>query len=193
MVFARPALLSLALTAVALLTLTGGTSQAAIGGSARCQPSIMSEPFSALGDSTTYELVPGGDFPGTLGAWSAHGGATLTALGTGYVLSLPAGSVATSPQACINVVHPTVRFYARSAAPGTTLDVAAVLATAAGTVAVPIGTVTPTTDLAPTEQLAVRVPLLGATAGDVLLGLRFQSRGGTAQIDDVYVDPWRSG
>jgi hypothetical protein len=163
--------------------------QAGLGGSASCQPSATSEPFAAIGDPTTYELVPGGDFAGTLAGWSVQGGDALTSSG----LSLSPGAVATSPDACVNVVHPAVRFYASATSPGTTIDVAAVLGSPARSVAVPLGSVTPTAVLAPTPQLVLRVPLLGTTAGGVLLSFRFEARGGTAQIDDVYVDPWRSG
>jgi len=190
MLFGRALRTFLALSLAILASLASvAPAQAALGGSTSCQPSATSEPFAAIGDPTTYELIPGGDFAGTLAGWSVQGGDALTSSG----LSLSPDAVATSPDACVNVVHPTVRFYASATRPGTTIDVAAVLSNPARSVAVPLGSVTPSAMLAPSQQLVLRVPLLGTTAGGVLLGLRFEARGGTAQIDDVYVDPWRSG
>jgi len=177
----------------ALLAIPVGSARATIGPVANCEPSASTEPFTALGDPTAYELIPGGDFPGTLGAWTVDDGAALTSSGGKYLLSLPARSIATSPPACVNVIHPTVRFYAQTSTPGATIEVSAVLGRRAGTVAIPLGEVTPSADLAPSRQLLVRVPLFSAVNGGVLLGLRFEARGGTAEIDNVYVDPWRSG
>jgi hypothetical protein len=183
------AYLVLLAAAAAVLTIAVGSAQAMIGPAANCEPSAVTAPFAALGDSTPYELVPGGDFQGTLGGWTVEHGAALANSGG---LSLPARGVATSPPACVNVIHPSVRFYTQSSTPGTTVEVSAVLRTRAGTVAIPLGDVTPTADPAPSQPLTLRVPLFGAVSGGVLLGLRFEARGGTAWIDDVYVDPWRS-
>jgi hypothetical protein len=187
------ALFALLVAVAALLAVPVGSAQATIGPVANCQPSAVTAPFAAIGDPTAYELVPGGDFPGTLGGWTVQDGAALTSTRGEYMLSVPARGAATSPPACVNVIHPTVRFYAQTATPGATLEVFAVLRSPAGTVTIPLGDVAPTPDLAPTRQLLVRVPLFSAVEGGVLVGLRLEARGGTVQVDDVYVDPWRSG
>jgi hypothetical protein len=187
------AFLRLLIAVAAILAIPVGAARATIAPVANCQPSTVTEPFSTFGDTTPYELVPGGDFPGSLGGWAVLDGASLTSSGGNYLLSLPPRATATSPMACVNVIHPTVRFYAETSTPGASIEVSAVLGTHAGAVAIPLGDVVPGADLAPSRQLLVRVPLFSAVDGGVLVGLRFEARGGTARIDDVYVDPWRSG
>jgi hypothetical protein len=57
-----------------------------------------------------------------------------------------------------------------------------------------MGTVTAGPELAPVQPLTDRVPIRAALdGGSALVGLRFEARRGTVQIDDVYIDPWRSG
>jgi hypothetical protein len=175
------------ITAATLVAFTVSNAQAASLPAPSCQLSAISQPFLAWGDSTDYELVPGGDFTGPT-SWSLSGAASVA---TGS-LALGDGAVATSPEACVNVAQPTVRFFARSDTPGTTIDVAAVFATGQGSVSIPLGTVAPTAAWEPTPTLTVErviVPALEGGAGYV--ALRFTAEGGTALIDDVFVDPWR--
>ena len=41
-----------------------------------CDKSTLSQPFAQFGDSSSYKLVPGGDFEGSLAGWTLSGGAT---------------------------------------------------------------------------------------------------------------------
>jgi len=178
-------------TAVIVLMVPAAAAQAAPSDAASCQPSPVSQPFLAWGDSTYYELVPGGDFAGPPD-WSLDGGAALSDAGGTASLALADGAVATSPQACVNVVHPKVRFFARTDTPGTTVGVDAVFDDDHGSVSIPIGTVSPTTDWAPTQPLTFRPAIVPAIdGGSAYVGLSFTANGGTAYISDVYIDPWR--
>jgi hypothetical protein len=170
--------------------------QAAVAAAGTCQTSSLSQPFTRWADYGSYELDPGADFEGTLAGWSLQGGASRTAgsesVGvTGVVgsasLSLPAGAVATSPTTCVNAAYPDFRLFARTGTPGTTITVSVVY----GGTTVPVGVVKPTASWAPTARLATGAAIAAALSGGTAnLAIRFQAAGGTAQIDDVYVDPY---
>jgi len=102
-----------------------GAASAALVSSGSCPAVTVSHPFASWGDSSSYELVPGGNFEGSLAGWSLAGGATRTAGSepygvTGTVgqssLLLPAGASAQSPPVCVDASHPTFRFFAATTA-----------------------------------------------------------------------------
>jgi hypothetical protein len=113
-------------------------------------------------------------------------------------LRLPPGSSATTASMCIGVEHPTLRFFARRSSGSLTasLRVEAVVADSAGVEHVlPIGTVLSLGDWAPTTPLPAGVNLLALGQGNALLvGFRFTAVGQADwSVDDVYVDPFRTG
>jgi len=192
----------LACTAGVLIVLAmAGTAPAgaALINNGTCPASTLSHPFATWGDSSSYELVPGGSFEGSLAAWSLGGGAARTTGSepygvTGTVgqssLLLPAGASAQSPPVCVDASDPTFRFFARNRTLLSTVAVQVVYPTALGPVALPLGAAA----LSPTWQPTL--PLLtGSIAGGLLSGgttrlsLRFTALVGTSQIDDVFVDP----
>jgi hypothetical protein len=184
------------LSAAALVALPVAAGQARPPAPTPCavDNSGLSQAFLAWGDSATYSMVPGGD--GSLTGWSLAGGAGQVdgGNGGGSALGLPSGAVATAPGACVNIPHATARFFIRTDTPGTTVKVAAVYSHGAATVAVPAGTVTPTSSWAPSPSLKIRPVVVAAMFGGTAYEtLRFTASGGTAQIDDVYVDPWSRG
>jgi hypothetical protein len=176
-----------------------GAASAALIGSGTCPATSLSQPFAAWGDSSSYELVPGGNFEGSLAGWSLAGGATRTSGSEPYAVTgtagrtsllLPAGASAQSPPVCVDASDPTFRFFARNNSLLSSVGVQVVYPSPLGPVALPLGAAA----LSPTWQPTL--PLLtGSIAGGLLSGgtaqlsLRFTGLTGTSQIDDVFVDP----
>jgi hypothetical protein len=164
-----------------------------------CNEATLTQPFARWGDSSTYELVPGGDFEGSLSGWTLGGGATRVAGSepfgaTGRVgadsLALAAGASAQSPYVCVNASYPTFRLFARNGGLLSTMLVQVVYKTVLGPVALPLGTVALSGAWQPTLPM-----LTGSVVGGLLSGgtaqaaLRFTALTGSSRIDDVFVDP----
>jgi hypothetical protein len=86
-----------------------------------CLDPLIEHPFAAFGDGLDYVLAPNGSFESTNG-WELTGGAAATPGNDpfqlqggedGNVLSMPAGSTATSPLMCVDPSYPTFRFAER--------------------------------------------------------------------------------
>jgi hypothetical protein len=166
-----------------------------------CDNSLLTQPFTQWGDSSYYKLAPGGDFEGSLAGWSLQGGAQQGAGSESYgvtgslgssSLALPAGAAATSPQTCVNAAYPTFRFFVRSDTPGTTVTESVIYQTSLGTMTIPVGTVAAASSWHPSAPMLTGSAITGAlNGGTAWVSLQFTASGGTAQVDDVYVDPWR--
>jgi hypothetical protein len=179
-----------------------GIGQAQLVTPASCTPLDSSQPFLQWGDTTSYELVPGGDFEGSLDGWTLQGGASLTSDSepfgaTGSVgssaLELPAGAIVTAPPVCVNVAHPDARLFVRAESPGATLTVKALYDTGDQTVAIPAGGKVKARDnWQPSKPLKVHpvvLPVLSG-GGNAYLTLQFKASHGAVVIDDVFLDPW---
>jgi hypothetical protein len=189
-------------SASAAMTLTlfaAAPAQAALIATGACNEAALSEPFQQWGDRNSYELVPGGDFEGSLSGWTLSGGAQrvagsepygVTGSVGSYSLALPAGASATSPFTCVNASYPSFRFFARNGGLTSTVLVQIVYDTVLGPVAAPIGAVALSGEWQPTLPM-----LTGSVVGGVLSGgtgqvaLRFTALTGSSRIDDVYIDP----
>ncbi len=189
---------SLALT-LALCLLPCAAAQAALISGGACNDATLTQPFAQWGDANSYELVPQGDFEGSLSQWTLTGGAHRTPGSepygvTGEVgswsLALPAGASAQSPYTCVNASYPSFRFFARNDGLLSSVLVQVVYKTALGPVALPLGAVALSGSWQPTLPM-----LTGSVAGGLLSGgtaqvaLRFTALTGASQIDDVYIDP----
>jgi hypothetical protein len=173
---------------------------------ATCPSQPVSSPFSQWGDTNSYFMIPGGSFEGTADqvGWSLTS-ASLTAgnepflvngSGDAQSLTIAGGGTATSRFFCVDNTMGSLRFFAQQVSPGAGLRVQALVQTSTGITTVPLahlydGTM-PT--WAPTD------PIAGDTSGladgqSVMVALQFTVRASSAswQIDDVYVDPYRSG
>jgi hypothetical protein len=173
--------------------------QAALISTSACNEATLSQPFAKWGDDSSYELVPGGDFEGSLAGWSLSGGAARVSGGEPYAvtgsvsqhsLSLPAGASAQSPFTCVDAAYPTFRFFALDESPLSTVVVQVVYKTLLGEVALPLGAVALSSQWQPTLPMLTGSVVTGALAdGTAQVALRFTALAGSSRIDDVFVDP----
>jgi hypothetical protein len=191
--------LVLALACLILSACFTGAAQAALVSAGACNDAALSQPFLPWGDSSSYELAPGGSFEGSLSGWKLSGGAQRAAGGepyaaTGsvgsYSLQLPSGASAQSPFTCANASYPTFRFFARNYGAASTVLVQVVYQTALGSISLPLGVVALSGEWRPTLTM-----LTGSVVGGLLSGgtaqiaLRFTALTGRSNVDDVFVDP----
>ena len=169
-----------------------------------CEPQPASQVFLRWLDPLRYEQAPGGDAESAQG-WSLAGGARIVAgnepwkIGGGgdsKSLQLPRGSRATTGVMCVGIGHPVMRFFAKRTS-GWLLDslkVEVLFEGAGGRVgSLPVGLVLGGGSWQPTLPFPVLASLLPLLPGEQTpVQFRFTPvGGGTWQIDDVYVDPWR--
>jgi hypothetical protein len=170
-----------------------------------CKAQPASQVFLRWLDPLRYELAPGGAAESATG-WTLSGGARIVSGNEPWKvgnsrdsksLQLPRGSRATTGVMCVGIGHPVMRFFARRTS-GFLLDSLAVevlFETAGGQVAsLPVGVVLAGGSWQPTLPFPVLASLLPLLPGQQTpVAFRFTPIGsGTWQIDDVYVDPWRS-
>ena len=175
---------------------------------ASCEDGSITQPFQRFGDSANYKLLPGGSFEAGTAAWQLSGGAKIVSGNESYSvggashsrsLSLPGGSAAVSPFTCVGLSEPTLRLFAKrnSALLGlvSTLNVQIQVKTSLGlSLWLPVlpG------DLGggswhPTAQMPLIANILPLSASDKTpVRFRFSPLLGSWQIDDVYVDPFRT-
>jgi hypothetical protein len=172
-----------------------------------CGDETLTKPFAQFGDQASYKLVKGASFEvGTTG-WTLAGGAKVVTGnepwkvgGSGHAKSLvlPAGSTAITPTACVGLAEPTLRFFVKkNRAPLlgiSTLAVSVYVKTSLGLVVpVPVGVVLANGQWKPTPPMLIVANLLPLLPGDrTPVAFQFTPVLGDWQIDDVYVDPYRS-
>lgn len=188
--------------ATALLAAGAGPASAAVltAPAADCTEPAVSQPFAPWLDYASYSAVPGGDFESGADGWTLSGGASVTGNGSTHfggdsALRLPSGSSATSPSVCVDLAHPTTRFFVKRTSGGllgvlNTLRVEAVFTDVGGTSrSVPAGVALGSSSWQPTLPLPILANVIGL--GDqVEVAFRFTPVAGDWGIDDVYVDPF---
>ena len=171
-----------------------------------CDDPTLEQPFKRWGDSANYKLLGDGGFESGAKGWSLSGGAYVASgnesfnvrgAGDRRSLVLPFGGRAVSPFTCVGLDEPTLRLFAkRRNGLLTTLLVEMQVQTSLGlSVWLPVlpgdlggGSWHPT----------VAMPLLGnllTLSREDRTPVRFRFSPlllGSWQIDDVYVDPYRS-
>lgn len=170
-----------------------------------CASQPVSQPFVPWLDYGQYESVPGGSFETGAAGWTLAGGAAVVAGNESYhvrapadalSLALPAGASAGSPDVCVAVEHPTIRFFVRNTGSSTAqLGISVVVSGPDGQRrTVPVGAVTGTPDWRPTPIVVIGVNVLSGL-GTQQVGLHFAANGagGKWNIDDVYLDPYGKG
>ena len=176
---------------------------------APCEGRTVEQPFKRWLDPMRYVLAPNGNLEQGSAEWKLTGGARVVAGNeTFYVggtrdshsLYLPAGSSATTRPMCVQLLHPTVRYFAKNRALPilSSLRVEALIENplTGGVLVLPAGVHTgPRTwhPSLPGVVLADFLSVLGEDA-ELAVAFRFKPLGARAawQIDDVYVDPFRN-
>jgi hypothetical protein len=199
------------LAAIAATAMTGAFAAPASAGiltaSERdCGDETLTQPFARFGDRANYKLVAGGDFEAP-GGWTLLGRAKIVdgnepwkVGGASHKRSLvlPAGSSAISPVSCVGLAEPTLRFFAKkNRAPllgVSTLSVSVYVKTSLGlTVPVPVGVVLGNGEWKPTPPMLIVANLLPLLPGDrTPVAFQFTPVLGDWQIDDLYVDPYKT-
>jgi hypothetical protein len=191
--------LAFTLASLILSASFAGSAHAALISEGACNEAALSKPFLPWGDSSSYELIPGGDFEGSSPGWTLSAGARLAAGSepygaTGSVgsesLALAGGASAQSPFTCMNASYPTFRFFARNDGLASTVLVQVVYQTMLGSISVPLGVVALSPVWQPTLPMLTGSVVAGALSGGTArVALRFTALTGTSHIDDVFVDP----
>lgn len=170
-----------------------------------CDEYDLERPFLRWLDPITYHLVPDGGFESGAKGWDLSKARVIDGNEPFYVhgagesksLSLPPGSVATSPVMCAGIDKPVMRFFAKSSGgllSLSTLSVEVLFETADGrSSSLPVGLVLPSKRWQPTLPLPVLASLLPLLPGEQTpIAFRFRPVGSaTWTIDDVYLDPSR--
>jgi hypothetical protein len=185
-----------AIGAAALLVPSVSAAQANLLGLSTCNSNALSQPFSPWGDTSSYELAPGGDFEVGSAAWNLSGAAQVVpgsepfaATGTlgASSLSLPAGSSAQSPTTCVDAAYPTVRFFIGGTG-------AVSVSVVWNGIPIPTGVALDAGTWMPSPVMITTSPVLGLLSGGTArVALRFTALAGTPLVDDVFVDPWGRG
>jgi hypothetical protein len=187
--------LGLALLAALVLALPGSAHAAG------CPDQPLARTFQPWLDPAWYAAAPDGGLEAGAEGWTLGGGAAVVAgnepfhvgdRGDARSLSLPAGASATTPEICIGVEHPTIRFFARNT--GSTSSALGVSVVFGERQSLPVGVIAAGDEWAPTPVVPVLVNLL-SLLGDQQVAFRFTALDdrGEWTIDDVYVDPYKKG
>ena len=194
----RLALLGSVLAATAALAATVGTGTAQaglIGGGCGATLPV----FAPWGDYAAYYLAPNGTFENGSTNWSLSGGATVVApnnepwylsgLGS-HALQIPRGGSA-SINVCYGLTYPGVRFFVAGQNGNATVHVRVVARSLLGVLSVlDGGTFTAGSGWAPSPKISTLFSALAAPLGTKSMQLQFTVESGTAQIDDLFVDPF---
>jgi hypothetical protein len=182
------------------VTLSFGAPSAGAGLGIAC-PGATAQVFRPWSDYALYASVPDGGFEARAAGWSLAGGAKVVAGNESFYLrstadrsslALPRGATATSPQMCIGLLSSKMRFVV-SGPSGSTVRVQVVYRGLLSSVLGVLdgGTVTSNGTWTPSPQVSMLGGVLPLLTQSVQF--RFVSTGGTPQIDDVYLDPWKIG
>jgi len=180
-----------------------GTASAALLDS--CPARATSSPFSSWGDDGTYYAVTDGGFESGGTDWTLSDATIANDNESFYVnsptdtqsLSLPVGATANSPSTCVDLGEDTIRLFVKSSG-----DADSILHIRASVEDPLTGLVlslgydihgTGTGDWSPTDPIIIP-NLLGGLLFTGRLTLEFSTRGtpATWNVDDVYVDPFKS-
>jgi hypothetical protein len=190
------------LTIVVGLAVTSGTASAGggllsglLGGGCGATAPV----FLPWGDYAGYYFAPNGGLESGTSGWSLSGGAAVVTQGNepwylagfgSHALSIPAGGSA-STSVCFGLTYPAVRFFAAGAGGDATIHVRVVSRSLLGILSIlDGGTFTAGSTWRPSPKLSTLFSALGSPLGSKTMTLQFTVERGTAQIDDLFVDPF---
>src|SRR5271169_4878348 len=165
-----------------------------------CPETTLVQPFTSLGDSGYYSLVPGGAFEVGEPRWSTAGPATVASGSEPYdvtgapgwfSMALAPGGSTQSPYMCVEPNDRTFRFFLRAAGPPATVSISLIYQGPLGlpvVVASKSLTVVSGWELSPTLHTGAAI-VSSVSGGSAQLALGFASTKGVVRIDDVYLDP----
>jgi hypothetical protein len=178
------------------LASTAGTAKAGLfGGSC----GVTAPVFAPWGDWSGYYFAPNGGLENGSSGWSLSGGATvvtqdnepwfLAGFGS-HALQIPTGGKATI-NVCYGLTYPAVRFFAAGQGGDATIHVRVVSRSLLGIVSIlDGGTFTATEGWDPSPRVSTLLSAVASLVGTNSLQLQFTVESGTAQIDDLFVDPF---
>jgi hypothetical protein len=168
-----------------------------------CDPT-QTQAFSAWDDEAYYMLTPGGAFEGG-GAWTLAGGARVVsgnepfyvhATADSHSLLLPPGSSALTPAMCFAPGDWHLRLFAvNTGSQSSGLKVTVVVRSLCGLLTIlDGGTIQSTGTWQPSGRLSLALTNLTGLIGTNAVSFRFTPTGWSSswQIDDVYLDPFKS-
>ena len=175
------------------------------GSASYCDP-IASQAFSQWGDTSRYTLMPNGGFESGSASWALSGGARVVSGNEPYFLRqrsdshsllLPAGSSAYSATMCFALGDWHLRFLMKNVGSSKgSLHVSVIVPSLVGGLLTVLdgGTVTTGGSWAPSPRLALLLSNVTSLLGTRAVAFRFTpvGSGSAFQIDDAYLDPWKS-
>lgn len=169
-----------------------------------CVERTYEKPFTPWLDYANYVLAPGGRAE-SADEWTLNGASIVSGNepwkvadpGDSRSLRIPGGASATTDTMCVGIDHPTLRFFARSSGTGllSALYVDVLVEDHLGLIsALPVGVVLPNSSWNPGVPNVVLASLLPLLPGEKTpVRWRFRAVGpGSWNVDDVYVDPYRT-
>jgi hypothetical protein len=168
-------------------------------GKVNCGPT--SAVFSPFGDSNQYYLANDGGFEGGGSGWALAGGAHVVSGNEPYYLHssadgssllIPSGGSAISPQICFGSNTPGIRFLVSSPTGSASVHVRIIARGLIGILAIlDGGTIQVASGWSPTMDFGTTFSQLNSLLlGAKSIQLVITSANGSAQIDDVYIDPF---
>jgi hypothetical protein len=165
-----------------------------------CKDGELSQPFARFGDTAWYTPVNGGSFEQGTAGWSlsrasvAAGNESYAVVGGSHSLAIQPDGQAVSPAFCVNIEHPTLRFFARQTSGSwAVLNVVLRWTDSGGrTHDTTVGSLQSGTAWKPTPVLALGSTLPLWQSGETLsvrLVLKPEPYGGAWAVDDIFVDP----
>jgi hypothetical protein len=186
----------LVLVVATALASTAGTAKASlIGGNC----GAMAPVFAPWGDWSSYYFAPNGGLENGSTGWTLGGGAAVVAAdnepwylaGFGsHALEIPKGGSA-SINVCYGVTYPAVRFFVAGEDGPARVHVRVVTRSLLGLLSVlDGGTFTADQGWHPSPKTSTLLSSLASLLGTKTMQLQFTVESGTAQIDDLFVDPF---
>jgi len=192
-----------------LLVLVGVIAVAATGGTARAGGGLLGgliggncgstqQVFAHWQDYAGYYFASNGGFESGTTGWNVSGPAALAGANDPYDLSGPGDTSLTlgrggtaSINVCYGLTYPGVRFFVAGQGGNATVHVRVVARSLLGVLSVlDGGTFTTGSAWAPSPKISTLFSALAAPLGTKTMQLQFTVESGTAQIDDLYVDPF---
>lgn len=158
-----------------------------------------SQPFAQFGDNGSYYFAPNGGFESGSTGWNLAGGAAVVPGNESYFLHgssdansllVPDGGTA-STTVCYGLLYPDVRFMvADASAQPVTVHVKVVAHSLLGVLSTfDGGTFQVSGGWQPSPQLSTLLSAVAAPLGTKSMSLELDVSGGSAQFDDLYIDP----